>query len=206
MGVRGLSARAVFLDRDGTLNRAFIRDGVSGPPSSIHELHLLPGVVDGVTRLKQHGFVLVVVTNQPDVARGTVPRSIVDGLNAEIQRRLPCLDAIFTCFHDDADRCECRKPRAGMLLAAAAQYGVDLGSSYLIGDSWKDVAAGNRVGCQTIQLRSEAASLEGDAQPTVRVDSFRAATDWVLARESTLTRMRAVPYSRDEASTHLAGL
>jgi D-glycero-D-manno-heptose 1,7-bisphosphate phosphatase len=141
--------RAVFLDRDGVINRAIVRDGKPCPPSGLAELEILPGVPDALEHLRQAGYLLIVVTNQPDVARGTTPRTVVEDINETLQSRLP-LDEFRTCYHDGADNCDCRKPRPGSLLAAARAHGIDLGASYMIGDRWRDTEAGQRAGCRTI--------------------------------------------------------
>ena len=108
---------AVFLDRDGVLNRSVERNGVPSPPNSLDEFELLPGVRGAVDRLKDAGYVLVVVTNQPDIARGTQAASVVDAMNAVVQRELR-VDAVLVCPHDDVDDCACRKPKPGMVLPA----------------------------------------------------------------------------------------
>jgi D-glycero-D-manno-heptose 1,7-bisphosphate phosphatase len=150
-----LGRPAVFLDRDGTLNRAFIRDGVSVPPNSEAELEILPGVPEALGSLRRAGFALVVFTNQPDVARGAQTRQVADAINSALRERLD-VDDLLCCFHDDADQCVCRKPRPGMLLEAAQRLGLELQSSFAIGDRWRDTEAGRRAGCTTIQIRAEA--------------------------------------------------
>jgi D-glycero-D-manno-heptose 1,7-bisphosphate phosphatase len=140
---------AVFLDRDGVLNRAVVRDGVPHPPAHLGEFELLPGVPAALARLAGAGFALVVVTNQPDVARGTQTRARVEELNERVRAALPVL-GVLTCFHDNADGCDCRKPRPGMLLEAARRWSLDLGRSFMIGDRWSDVAAGQAAGCRTV--------------------------------------------------------
>ena len=142
---------AVFLDRDGVINRALVRDGMPCAPTCEAQLQILRDVPAALETLHAHGFPLIVVTNQPDVARGTVTRETVEGLHARLRRELP-LDAILTCFHDDADACECRKPRPGLLLQAARELQVDLAASFMIGDRAKDVEAGQRAGCRTFFL------------------------------------------------------
>jgi D-glycero-D-manno-heptose 1,7-bisphosphate phosphatase len=176
------SLAAVFLDRDGTLNRAFVRAGVSYPPRTVEQLEVLPGVADGLAALKRCGFVLVVTTNQPDVARGQLPQSVADELNAELRRRLPVIDELRACYHDDADACACRKPKAGMLVDAAAAANVQLARSYMVGDSWKDVAAGRAAGCVTVQLRGVASNARDEQPPDAWVDTFSEAVDWIVAR------------------------
>jgi D-glycero-D-manno-heptose 1,7-bisphosphate phosphatase len=143
-----LNRAAVFLDRDGVLNRAFVRDGIPHPPPSIAALEILPDVAEALRRLRAHGFPLIVITNQPDVARGTASRAQIEGIHRRLQAELD-LDAIFTCFHDGGDGCGCRKPRPGLLLEAARSLGIDLSSSFMIGDRRPDMEAGRCVGCRT---------------------------------------------------------
>jgi D-glycero-D-manno-heptose 1,7-bisphosphate phosphatase len=139
--------RAVFLDRDGVLNRAFVRDGKPYPPASLEELEILPGVPEALARLRQAGFLLIVVTNQPDVARGTQRRERVEAINDALTSALP-LDEVVTSYEDgDSPR---RKPNPGMLLEAAERHRIDLACSFMIGDRWKDVEAGRRAGCRTV--------------------------------------------------------
>jgi D-glycero-D-manno-heptose 1,7-bisphosphate phosphatase len=142
---------AVFLDRDGVINRTLIRDGTPCPPVSLQDLEILPHVPEALSALKAHGFSLVVVTNQPDVARGTASRELVDSIHERLMGELD-LDAILTCFHDDADECDCRKPKPGLLFQAAHDLGIDLSSSFMVGDRWRDVEAGKRAGCRTFFL------------------------------------------------------
>ena len=111
---------AVFLDRDGVLNEAIVVDCRPQPPRSLAEFRLEAGVENACRRLHQAGLVLVVVSNQPDLARGTIEREAVNEVNAALRQAL-ALDAIYICPHDDADACECRKPAPGMLLAAARE-------------------------------------------------------------------------------------
>jgi D-glycero-D-manno-heptose 1,7-bisphosphate phosphatase len=143
-----MTRSAVFLDRDGVINRAAIRDGTPCPPASALDLDILPGVPEALQALKAGGYCLVVVTNQPDVARGTMSRESVEGIHQRLTREL-ALDVILTCFHDDADECGCRKPKPGLLLQAAEDFGIDLGHSFMIGDRWRDVEAWRRAGCRT---------------------------------------------------------
>jgi D-glycero-D-manno-heptose 1,7-bisphosphate phosphatase len=118
----------------------------------VNAIELLPGVRHGLDDLHAAGLLLIVVSNQPDVARGTLERAVVEEINARLAAELP-LDAIACCFHDDADQCACRKPRPGLLVDAAASLGVTLERSFLVGDRWRDIEAGRRAGCTTILLR-----------------------------------------------------
>jgi D-glycero-D-manno-heptose 1,7-bisphosphate phosphatase len=143
--------RAVFLDRDGVLNRAILRDGRPYPPANLASLEILPGVSKAMRSLHEAGWLLIVVTNQPDVARGTAMVEDVEAMHKYLQSLLP-IDEFRTCYHDSGDACCCRKPLPGSLLSAAASHGIDLGSSYMVGDRWRDTEAGERAGCRTIFL------------------------------------------------------
>ena len=130
--------RAVFLDRDGVLVRANVRNGRPYPPDTLDELVILPDVPEALTSLREAGFVLIVVTNQPDVATGKQRRDVVKGMHDVLRQRLP-VDDIEACFHTDADNCACRKPKPGMILQAASRWSIDLARSYVVGDRWRDV-------------------------------------------------------------------
>ncbi|MBI5132518.1 MAG: HAD family hydrolase [Rhodopseudomonas palustris] len=145
-----MTSRAVFLDRDGVLNRPLVRDGKPYPPADAASVELYPGLRDQLQRLKDLGFRLIVVTNQPDVARGTTSKQTVDDINRLIASELPSIDKILVCFHDNADNCACRKPRPGMLLEGAAAFDVDLARSYMVGDRRGDMEAGIAAGSRTI--------------------------------------------------------
>ena len=139
---------AVFLDRDGVINKAMVRLDKPYPPASLTELEILPGVLEAFERLKHNGFLLVVVSNQPDVVRGKTSRAEVEAINAKLSRTLP-IDEFRICYHDTGDNCDCRKPKPGMLLTAARYWNIDLASSYMVGDRWRDIEAGQRAGCKT---------------------------------------------------------
>lgn len=139
---------AVFLDRDGVINANLERNGRPVAPTSLAEFRLLPGVENAVRQLKDSGFLVIVITNQPDVADGRTARSTVDAMHDLIRRKL-AVDDIRVCFHNDSAGCSCRKPKPGMILDAAAEHGIDLAASYLVGDRWRDVAAGRAAGCVT---------------------------------------------------------
>lgn len=140
---------AVFLDRDGVLNEVELQDGTPLPPAAVEQLRLLPGVVEACHRLRDLGFALVVVTNQPDIARGKQTRDEVDRVHDILRRQLP-LDEIVVCAHDDADDCACRKPRPGMILDAAARLDLNLAESFCVGDRWRDVESAKRAGVTAI--------------------------------------------------------
>jgi D-glycero-D-manno-heptose 1,7-bisphosphate phosphatase len=143
----------VFLDRDGVLNESMVRDGRPVPPASVDEVVIADGVREACRRLSDAGFLLVVVTNQPDIARRTTTWAAVHAINVHLVDELG-LDAVHVCPHDDADACGCRKPEPGLLLAAAQDLGVDLDRSLMVGDRWRDVEAGKRAGVTTVWVRS----------------------------------------------------
>jgi D-glycero-D-manno-heptose 1,7-bisphosphate phosphatase len=174
-----VSARAVFLDRDGVINRAVVRDGKPHPPSRQEDLEVLPGVPEALAALKGAGYLLLVVTNQPDVARGAQPREVVDAMHRDLLRRLP-LDEVLCCFHDDADACACRKPRPGLLLQAARDRGIDLAASYMVGDRWRDTEAGQAAGCSTLFIDHGYQERRPD-RFDARVASLAEAAAWILA-------------------------
>lgn len=146
-------SRAVFLDRDGVINRALVRGGKPYPPSSLAEVEILPGVAEACARLKAAGFLLVVATNQPDVGRGTIRQEIIEAIHAHLRRELP-LDRIEVCYHPGRgeSECDCRKPRPGMLRRAARELNIDLASSFMVGDRWRDIDCGHAAGCTTMLI------------------------------------------------------
>lgn len=170
--------RAVFLDRDGVINASVVRNGKPYPPASVGEMEILPGVGEALARLRAAGFELIVVTNQPDVARGTQSREAIDAMHDRLQRELP-LDAIYACFHDDADDCACRKPKPGLLVNAARDRGIDLGTSFMVGDRWRDTDAGLAAGCRAIFI-DRGYSERKPERFAVNVAGLPEAAAWIL--------------------------
>ena len=144
--------KAVFLDRDGVLNQTIFRFGKPRAPYTLEEFSLLPGVEEGVALLKEMGYLLIVVTNQPDVARGWVSRQAVDDVNNRLRELLPLLDDLKACFHTEKDQCACRKPNPGMLVEATHEWGINPSQSIMIGDRSSDIEAGKNAGCKTILI------------------------------------------------------
>jgi D-glycero-D-manno-heptose 1,7-bisphosphate phosphatase len=175
-----MSRRAVFLDRDGVINAAVVHDGKPYPPADADALEILPGVASALQDLHDAGYVLVVVTNQPDVARGKTPRATVDAIHARLRAEL-ALDAIYACFHDDADHCACRKPAPGMLLDAARDLHLDLAQSFMVGDRWRDTDAGIAAGCRTIFINRNYAERKPGGYD-VELSSLAEAASWILER------------------------
>ena len=171
--------KAVFLDRDGVINRSVVRDGKPYPPSSTAEVEILSGVSDALEKLKDAGFLLVCVTNQPDVARGTQKREKVEAIHKLLLEAL-CLDKILVCYHDDGDKCRCRKPLPGMLLDAAGRFAIDLKKSFMVGDRWRDIEAGQNAGCTTIHIEYGYDEKGPSRPPDMKVDSLDGAAEWIL--------------------------
>lgn len=140
---------AVFFDRDGIINRAIVREGRPYPPAGLEEVQLIPGTVAAMKKLSKAGYTLIGITNQPDVARGTQSRAMVEKINVFILEHIP-LKEIFVCYHDNQDQCDCRKPKPGLILQATKKYDLDLSRSWMVGDRWQDIAAGQAVGLKTI--------------------------------------------------------
>lgn len=181
MGIDALKQRAVFLDRDGVVNRAIVRNGRPYPPANVRELEIFPETAALLTRLKAFGFLLLIVTNQPDVACGRQSRSEVEAIHDALRARLP-LDDFFVCYHGDADACECRKPKPGLLLQARSRYGIELENSFLIGDRWRDVDAGSNAGCMTVWIDCGYAERSPAAAPSVVVKSLGDAVRWICGQ------------------------
>jgi D-glycero-D-manno-heptose 1,7-bisphosphate phosphatase len=155
MGEHEVTRPAVFLDRDGVLNRPVIRDGRPFPPATLDEFEIYPGVADGCAQLKAAGFILVVVTNQPDVGRGIQSRELVEAMHRKLREAVPALGAIEICYHAGASHgepCDCRKPKPGMLFRAAADHAIDLRRSFFIGDRWRDVDCAHAAGCRALLI------------------------------------------------------
>lgn len=139
--------KAVFLDRDGVLNESLVIEGIPRPPKNLKELVMLPGTPKAIKLLRALNFEIVVVTNQPDVARGLMIEDSVREINDYLGNKLK-IDYFYCCFHDDSDQCKCRKPKPGLLAAAAKDLELDLKSSFMVGDRWRDISAGQAAGCE----------------------------------------------------------
>jgi D-glycero-D-manno-heptose 1,7-bisphosphate phosphatase len=169
---------AVFLDRDGVLNRTHVRNGMPHPPAKLDEFELLPGVMQAMHQLAEH-FPLIVVTNQPDVARGSQTRERVEELNNLLRCRTPVVE-VLTCYHDNHDGCTCRKPRPGLLYQAARRWHLDLQRSYMVGDRWSDILAGQAAGCRTVLVEMPYSGVER-CFPDHCVPDLAAAADWIVS-------------------------
>ncbi|MDQ6878007.1 MAG: HAD family hydrolase [Candidatus Dormibacteraeota bacterium] len=170
---------AVFLDRDGVLNEPIVKAGLPNPPSGVADLRIASGAIDACRRLSEAGLFLVVATNQPDIARGTQTREVLDAIHDALRRKMH-LDAVLVCPHDDEDRCECRKPAPGLLLEGARRWHLDLERSVMVGDRWRDVEAGRAAGCATVLV--DRAYHEPRLSADLVVGSLDQAVPWILER------------------------
>ena len=174
---------AVFLDRDGVLNKCISIDGVIVPPRTLEQFTLLDGALEATRLLRDAGYLLIVVTNQPDVARGTQDRETIDSMHERL-RTMMAVEDIFVCPHDDADQCMCRKPQPGMLLQAMERHNIDVTSSFMVGDRWRDISAGRAAGCMTILVGDHEEGPMPD-EPAVRLGDLRQAAEWIIKPRST---------------------
>jgi D-glycero-D-manno-heptose 1,7-bisphosphate phosphatase len=192
-----VSSRAVFLDRDGTLN-ALVPDSESGLPESplrLVDVQLLPGVADALLEIAASGWLLIGVSNQPAAAKGTVGIEELLSINSRVVDLLAAEGISFAdfrlCLHHPqgvvpelTGDCVCRKPKPGMLLEVAAALGIELSASLMIGDTDADVLAGRSAGCRTALLQPEGSRHKrgGDVFPDVVFADLPAATAWILSQ------------------------
>jgi D-glycero-D-manno-heptose 1,7-bisphosphate phosphatase len=177
-----MGKRAVFLDRDGVLNRATVCEGKPYAPRCLQEFELLADALPATMALRKAGLIIVVVTNQPDVGNGLVHKSVVEEMHDCLRGSVP-VDAIKVCYHGQKDNCICRKPRTAMLEEAARELDLDLPGSFMVGDRWSDMEAGKRQGCYTILIdRGYSEALRGE--PDVVVGSLTDAVGVILTELS----------------------
>jgi D-glycero-D-manno-heptose 1,7-bisphosphate phosphatase len=171
---------AVFLDRDGVLNEIVQRDGRVESPRSMDEFRLAADASSSVARLRAAGMPAFVVTNQPDIARGLLPESVLTVMMGQL-RDIVGVDDVAVCPHQDGDDCTCRKPRPGLLRDLADRWGVDLTRSFMVGDTWRDMGAGRAAGCTTVLLRT---GYNEDTSGDIEVSTLSEATSRILAEVS----------------------
>lgn len=143
--------RAIFLDRDGVINKVILKEGKPFSPREFDEFEFVENIKGVLEKFKEKGFLNIVITNQPDIIRRLMQREKLDKIHNLIKERLP-IDDIFVCPHDDKDNCLCRKLKPGMLFEAAKEWDIDLNASFMIGDNWKDIEAGRAAGCTTVLI------------------------------------------------------
>ncbi len=191
-GCRQMSNRpAVFLDRDGVIVEAIVRAGKPYPPPSLQEMRIVKGACTALLDLKAMGFAIIVVTNQPDVARGIQNRTEIERMHEQLRKELP-IDQVLTCYHDDRDACSCRKPRPGLLLQACGLHGLDLGSSFLVGDRWRDIDAGHAAGCSTVFIDQGYIERAPSYPPTARCRCLREAAAWICSQPKVQERWKCL--------------
>jgi len=184
VGKHEVKARAVFLDRDGVINRALEHAHKPYPPTSLAEFEILPEVLPACQKLKAAGYLLVVATNQPDVGRGTLAQEVVETIHSHMIAKLP-IDRVEVCYHPGTGEsdCDCRKPKPGMLLRAAQARQIDLAHSWMVGDRWRDIDCGHAAGCRTIFIdRGYAEELK--QKPDFSARHLGEATDIILNHQS----------------------
>jgi len=169
----------VFLDRDGVLNRAVFHGDLQGSPRSLDDLEIMPDAAAALASLTGAGFLLICITNQPEVPRGQLRQQALDDINAAVRAALP-LDDLLVCAHQDSDGCDCRKPRPGLLIQGARKHGIDLGTSFMVGDRWRDVEAGAAAGCRTVLLETDYENRAPAVAPDALVQSLAEAVGWIL--------------------------
>jgi D-glycero-D-manno-heptose 1,7-bisphosphate phosphatase len=149
--------RAVFLDRDGVLNAPVVRDGKPYPPQTLAEFLIYPEAAEACALLRKQGFLLVVVTNQPDVGRGTQSMEVVEAMHKQLQQFIPAIQWIEVCTAPDDKSPDAyrRKPAPGMVLDAAKALDIDVSRSYLVGDRWRDIECGHAAGCVTFFIERQ---------------------------------------------------
>ena len=172
--------RAVFLDRDGVINKTLVVNGIPFPPRRLQDLEILNGVVESIAMLKAAELEIIVITNQPDVARGITSQEFVETIHFELEAKLG-VSNFYTCFHDNSDHCDCRKPKSGLLRWAAQELEIDLSSSFLVGDRWRDIGAGQSVGCSCYFV-DYTYSEPPPLKPFIRVSSLLEATRDIIGK------------------------
>lgn len=176
--MKASSGRAVFLDRDGTINELvyFPEHGLIDSPLNPEQFKLLPGAAETIKRFKELGFKVIIASNQPAIAKGKTTMRLFEGIGAKMRRLLAdegaYLDGEYYCFHHPEAvlpefkiSCNCRKPKPGLLIKAAKDFNLNLGECYMIGDGLTDVMAGQAVGCKTFlisRFKCDLCKLMGD--------------------------------------------
>ena len=169
---------AVFLDRDGVLCRTFVRNAKPYAPTRLEDFKLMPYSHHSIFLLKKQGYMVLVITNQPDIGNGHITFEIVESMHNKIREKT-MVDDFFLCPHRQDEGCECRKPKPGMLFAAAAKHEINLSKSFMIGDRWSDIEAGEKAGCRTIFIDRHYAEPR-PINPEATVSSLRKAVKYIL--------------------------
>jgi D-glycero-D-manno-heptose 1,7-bisphosphate phosphatase len=169
--IKNVSRRAAFLDRDGVINKSLIRSGIPVPPRDYGEVTIIEGVTDSLNLFRKNGIIPVVITNQPDVSRGITTMETAESIN-ELIRHLTGIEHFYICFHDNFDNCNCRKPKTGLILNAVRDLKINLGDSFVVGDRWRDIKAGQSLGMRSYFIDYSYGETEPEP-PFMRVSSLR---------------------------------
>ncbi len=171
-----MTTKAIFLDSDGVLNTAIIKNGNPVAPTTLSELEIPNEVKPALDKLKSAGYLLICVTNKPDIERGLMTQADVDAIYNKIRHDLP-LDDVFICYSENSD---CYKPKPGLLLEATQKYNIDLTLSFMIGDRWRDVGAGQNAPCRTIWIDRGYLEQKPNPPADYTVHSLAEAVEWIL--------------------------
>lgn len=174
------SRKAVFLDRDGVIIRSILRNGKPHAPTTLADFALLPDVETAVRDLADAGFLIFVVTNQPDIGNGLVAPEIVEQMHKELMQTLP-IKKIYMCPHSQKEGCTCRKPKPGMLLTAKEEFGIDMAASFMVGDRYSDVLAGIAAGCAPVFIDNDYVETP-DFDVKMRAESLFEASRCILGK------------------------
>jgi len=170
--------KAIFLDRDGVLNKLVPRDGGMFSPRALAEFELFPWTSTALSRLADHGYELIVVTNQPDISRGLLEHSELEKIHQKLRALTP-IRHIYICPHDSGNGCNCRKPGPGLLLQAARDLKLNLRTSWTVGDRDSDLLAGQQAGTRTVFVKG--GQQDFPATPaTAIVPDLDSATSYIL--------------------------
>tara|TARA_Y100000996_G_C22342075_1_gene569100 strand:+ start:206 stop:739 length:534 start_codon:yes stop_codon:yes gene_type:complete len=143
--------KAFFFDRDGILNKVILKKNKPYSPRYPKQVVKNYEILKLIKLLKKKKFKKIIITNQPDIKTGKLTKHSLRTINNDIKLFFS-IDDIFVCTHNKFDKCHCRKPKIGMIKLAEKKWNLDLKKSYLIGDRWKDIDAGNKAGCKTIYI------------------------------------------------------
>lgn len=177
--------RCVFLDRDGVINKKAPEGDYI---KSWGEFEFLPGVKEAIRKLNGQGFLAIIISNQRGIAKGVMTEDDLEEINTkmgeELRKETAAIDGIYYCPHDIEDYCGCRKPEPGLLLRAAREHDIDLGRSWMIGDSESDIEAGKRAGCKTILIGSSPLNYSPKGiEPDLLANSLTAAVEILTGKD-----------------------